>query len=146
MNRTTITIFLLFYFYIHGISQIKYTDTDFISPVDIPIKLSGTFGESRRGLLERGISVKNDPFDPRSSILAGSWYLDRMYTLTEGGPDRGSPASWRKALEFYYAGPGNGKKPEPLVIVYSGGTRRVIDKSAYSEKVLEWANLLRKYG
>ncbi|WP_155325467.1 transglycosylase SLT domain-containing protein [Desulfosarcina ovata] len=113
--------------------------------------ISGTFLAARQGLMAQGIHVENDPFNPRSSIFTGSWYLDKMYrqAAVDKRKDIGERhyiASWRYPLEYYYAGPAYGKKKDDLVIVYAGGREMVINKSAYSKKVLNWARLIRRAG
>ncbi|MCG8617590.1 MAG: transglycosylase SLT domain-containing protein [Desulfobacterales bacterium] len=110
--------------------------------------IDATFAMARSGLKEMGITIKNDPFDPEASILAGTWYLNRMFERAvrdgrvKGGSDRSSVASWRYPLEYYYAGPGHGAKPENKIMVFSRGQRRIIDKRAYSEKIQTWAQIL----
>lgn len=110
--------------------------------------IDATFSLARRRLVERGIHITNDPFDPQASIMAGCWYLDRMFCQAQRdgvlSEKRSSLAAWRRALEYYYAGPGNGRKAEKVVVVYAGGRRVSIDKPAYSRKVLHWAQILTK--
>jgi len=113
--------------------------------------IDGTFRDAREALHTRGMVIEDNPFDPRSSIMAGTWYLDRMYT--QAAVDRKQPdlnrldiASWRYPVEYYYAGPGNGRKERELVIIYAGGKQIVIDKPAYSRKVLQWAEIMSKPG
>jgi soluble lytic murein transglycosylase-like protein len=113
--------------------------------------IAGTFREARESLISQGIFIENDPFDPRASITAGAWYLDRMYAQAasdKNHPDRNrrNIASWRHAVEYYYAGPGNGRKKIKRLVVYAGGKRIVIDKPAYSEKVLQWAEIMNRSG
>lgn len=113
--------------------------------------IAGTFRDAREGLLSQGIIITDDPFDPHASIMAGSWYLDQMYLQAaldrpRRGMDRRDIASWRHAVEYYYAGPGNGRKDEKRVIMYAGGRRIVIDKPAYSRKVLQWAEIMNPSG
>jgi soluble lytic murein transglycosylase-like protein len=113
--------------------------------------IDGTFRLARNHLHKDGISIGDSPFDPRASVLAGAWYLDRMYRKARadgksGVGRRSDMASWRYPLEYYYAGPGNGKKRAPVVILYAGGRRVSVDKPAYSRKVLGWAGILRRYG
>jgi len=98
-----------------------------------------------------GMVIEDNPFDPRASIMAGTWYLSRMYD--QASKDRGRTvgrrqdmASWRYPLEYYYAGPGNGRKKKNLVMVYAGGRRITIDKPAYSRKVLRWAKIMDESG
>jgi len=111
--------------------------------------IKSTFKMARKGLSDKGIQILNDPFDPEASIMAGSWYLDRMYqkTVTDKKimvSKRRDISSWRYALEYYYAGPSNGAKVENKIFVFSNGTKRVIDKRAYSKKIQNWANILEQ--
>lgn len=110
--------------------------------------IDSTFRMARQNLAKRGIRIRKDPFDPRSSILAGCWYLDSMYRQvgrdTGDYASRQSIGSWRLPVEYYYAGPGNGRKKADVVIFYAGGRRVRIDKPAYSRKVMRWANIIAK--
>ena len=109
--------------------------------------IDSTFKEARESLKSQGIDIKDDPFDPRSSIYAGCWYLDRMYRTANENPfsfNRRELSSWEKPLECYYAGPGNGIKDEEWVFVYRDGKRVKINKSVYSQKVLRYARILKK--
>jgi len=110
--------------------------------------IAATFAAARRDLLGQGIVIPDDPCDPYASIMAGSWYLDRMFVqaAADGKPgvdDRRRIAAWRYPLEYYYAGPGHGRKPASRVLIYAGGKKVMIDKRSYSRKVLTWA---RKIG
>ncbi len=110
--------------------------------------ISGTYSDARSALAKQGIRIDVSPFDPRSSIFAGTWYLSRMYKMAKSNrPEdltgRADIDGWKYPLEYYYAGPGNGAKREPVVIIYSGGKKVVVDKPAYSNKVLKWARILR---
>ena len=108
--------------------------------------IDATFAEAQAELLEEGIIIENDPFDPRASIMAGTWYLDKMFkqVVCDRGPvlDRSSLASWRLPTEYYYAGPGHGRKRAPVVMIYAGGKSIRVDKSGYSNKVLKWARIM----
>jgi len=113
--------------------------------------IAGTFRDAREDLLSQGIHIEDDPFDPQASIIAGAWYLDRMYRQAamdrkRPGLNRQDIASWRYPVEYYYAGPGHGRKKKKRVIIYAGGKRVVIDKPAYSRKVLQWAKIMGKTG
>ena len=109
--------------------------------------IDSTFREAYNALDSTGLKIKYNPFHPYSSIMAGSWYLDRMFEKAlndkkQGVRERQNISSWRFPLEYYYAGPGNGVKEENVVIIYSGGKRVVVDKGAYSSKVMRWARIL----
>ena len=113
--------------------------------------ISGTFRDAREDLLFQGIVIEDDPCDPRASIMAGSWYLDRMYVQAsvdrkQPDSDRRDMASWQVPVEYYYAGPGNGRKEKKRLIIYTGGRRILIDKPAYSRKVLQWAKIMSRSG
>ena len=113
--------------------------------------ISGTFQDARENLMAQGVFIEDDPFDGRASIMAGAWYLDRMYQRAAKDrkpphPDRRHIASWKHAVEYYYAGPGHGRKKKQRVVVYAGGRRIVIDKPAYSRKVLQWAKIMNPSG
>ncbi|MBN2705713.1 MAG: transglycosylase SLT domain-containing protein [Deltaproteobacteria bacterium] len=109
--------------------------------------IKATFADAHRALSNRGLVLVNDPLDPHASIMAGSWYLGEMFNEAErdGKPEVGPRTellSWRYALEYYYAGPAHGRKPYPRVLIYRNGKSLLIDKKAYSDKVLEWAATL----
>jgi len=109
--------------------------------------ITGTFRDARNGLLSQGVFINDNPFDPYASIMAGSWYLDRMFEAAfddgkHGLFSRQDLFSWRYPAEYYYAGPKNGRKGQNVVIMYAGGRRVVIDKASYSRKVLRWARIM----
>lgn len=109
--------------------------------------IDSTFLMARKGLEKDGIYISDDPFDPESSIMAGAWYLDRMYEkcILDGkivSQKRNNIFSWRYPLEYYYAGPVHGVKDKNKIYVFSNGKRRMIDKRAYSKKIQKWAQIL----
>ena len=110
--------------------------------------ISATFNDARSALQKQGIPITESPFDPQSSIMAGTWYLSHMFQLakTDWPKDlinRGDIDSWKYPLQYYYAGPGHGAKRAQVVIIYSNGKKIMVDKPAYSNKVLKWAKILR---
>ena len=111
--------------------------------------IKSTFKEARLSLESCGIDIEADPYNPYSSIMAGSWYLNRMFEKAQADGkksvgERQEINSWRYPLEYYYAGPGNGVKEANIIIIYSGGKRVVVDKQAYSKKVIRWAKIMKK--
>lgn len=109
--------------------------------------INATFELSRNALEKMGVSIKDNPYDPRSSILAGAYYLDKMYAqcLTDGKllkNNRSDIGTWRFPLEYYYAGPKNGLKEKNKIYVFSNGEKRMIDKRSYSQKIQKWAEIL----
>ena len=59
---------------------------------------------------------------------------------------REEPESWRRALEYYYAGPGWGRDPRPIIHVYRNGQRTRIHKAKYSDGVLAYVRGLGASG
>ena len=110
--------------------------------------IDATFNSARKKLATQGITIKNNPYDPHASIMAGTWYLDQMFRQVErdrgASLDRNSLNSWRLPAEYYYAGPGHGRRRSPVVIIYSGGRKLRVDKADYSHKVLQWARMVDK--
>ncbi|MBN2705029.1 MAG: hypothetical protein JXR89_01150, partial [Deltaproteobacteria bacterium] len=103
-----------------------------------------TFASARQALAADKIYIKNDPCDPQASIMAGTWYLSRMFdqAVADGYADRRQRQqleAWQRPLEYYYAGPGNGRKAGRLVRIRRSGHDFIIDKQAYAEKVLKEA-------
>lgn len=109
--------------------------------------IDSTFKAARKDLRAKGIYTAATPYDAHASIMAGSWYLDRMFRRAvadkkPGVEKRNDIDSWRLPLEYYYAGPRNGRKTKNIVVMYAGGKRVVIDKPAYSNKVIKWARIM----
>ena len=109
--------------------------------------IKATFAEGHRALTAKGIICADDPFDPQASILVGCWYLRRMFDRAQadgkpGVDNRSAISSWHYPLQYYYSGPGHGRKKAPIILIYSGGERILIDKPAYSQKVMVWAESL----
>jgi soluble lytic murein transglycosylase-like protein len=110
--------------------------------------IRGTFRSARRALSEQGIYINNDPFNPRSSIYAGSWYLryvfDKMISDNPGLMlSRLDVENWKRPVKYYYAGPGDGAKKDDIIIKYIDGKKLIIDKQAYCDKVMRYARLLK---
>ena len=103
--------------------------------------IDATFALAKKTLAKKDIRIAN-PLVARDSILAGAWYLSYCYDLSvrdhgaSGG--REDPESWRRALEYYYAGPGWGRDPRPIIHVYRNGQRTRIHKAKYSDGVLAY--------
>ena len=107
--------------------------------------IDATFALAREALAGDGLHIK-DPLTPRDSILAGAWYLAYCFDLAARDhgitADRKNPRTWRRALEYYYAGPGWGRDPRPIIHVYRKGKRTRIHKGRYSDGVLAYVEAL----
>lgn len=106
--------------------------------------IDATFTLARDALATDDLQIRN-PLTGRDSIFAGTWYLAYCFDLAardypEG--DRKNPQSWRRALEYYYAGPGWGRDPRPIIHVYRNGKRTRIHKARYSDGVLGYVAAL----
>jgi len=109
--------------------------------------IDSTFLMAKRGLKKEGVYISDNPFEPESSIMAGTWYLNRMYEkcIRDGkiiSGNRKTISTWRYPLEYYYAGSVHGAKDMNKIYVFSNGKRRMIDKRAYSKKIQKWAQIL----
>ncbi len=72
--------------------------------------IDSTFNMAYKSLEARGIRIVRDPLNPRASIMAGTWYLDRMYDRAvmdlKADPDkRQTINAWKTALDYYHTGP-----------------------------------------
>ena len=103
--------------------------------------IDATFALAKKTLAKRGVRIAN-PLVARDSILAGAWYLSYCYDLAirdhRAKGKRNDPDAWRRALEYYYAGPGWGRDPRPIIHVYRNGERTRIHKAKYSDGVLAY--------
>ncbi len=105
--------------------------------------IDSTFGMARKELLKKEIIIADNPYNPRASIYAGAWYLSTMFdqAVRDGrvhSTEKAKLKFWRIPVEYYYAGPGHGRKKQSVVLIYAGGKRVVVDKAAYSRKVMGW--------
>ena len=107
--------------------------------------IDDTFAFCKQNLLNLGVEIDN-PYDPEDSIMAGTWYLSFVFELARQDfptyNDRKDPKQWKKALEYYYAGPVWGKNPKPIFNVYVNGGKLTINKGLYSKSVLEYSEIL----
>jgi len=110
--------------------------------------IDSTFLQAKNGLFNKGIIIKNDPFNPRSSIYAGSWYLNKMFKIASKNNnkilDRNHINDWKYALQYYYAGPEKGKIKKNIVFFYQKGKIIYVNKKNYSDKVIKWAKIIQK--
>lgn len=108
--------------------------------------IDATFQFARAGLSKQGIFVKNNPYDPEASIMAGSWYLNHMFRQMASDNNRSYDRSdllvWKRVAEYYYAGPKYGRKASGRVVASIGGKRVLIDKAKYAQKVMRWMRII----
>lgn len=71
------TLILLVFFCFPTIAQ-KYSDTEFVSPLDIPMKLSGTFGELRSNHFHSGIDIKTGEREGLNVYSIEKGYISRI--------------------------------------------------------------------
>ena len=110
--------------------------------------IRSTFKEARYSLKDQGIEIEDNPFNPRSSIYAGTWYLNHVFKKTrEDNPRKWlshlNIEDWSLPAKYYYAGPTDGSKREDIIIKYIDGKKLVVDKQTYCNKVMRYARLLR---
>jgi len=87
-------------------------------------------GELKR---DTGMTI-GDRTDPRSSLMAGGWYLNHLFQFAERrNPHRrlrrDRIGDWNLALQYYYAGEGCGPKPNCHP-----------EKRPYAARIIAWAS------
>ena len=84
--KSTLLIQLVLFFLVTGFgySQSKYPDDAFISPLDISLKLSGTFGELRSNHFHSGIDIKTNEQTGLNVYAVADGYVSRI-KIQSGG-------------------------------------------------------------
>lgn len=113
--------------------------------------IRGTFSTARTALQEQGTVIADDPFNPRASIYAGTWYLSHVFdrAATDNGDAalvRGRISDWSLPAKYYYAGPSWGARKSDIIITYVDGRKIVVDKKTYCDKVMRYAGILHSGG
>ena len=75
---------LLLFASINAFSQVNYPQNDFISPLDIPLSLSGTFGELRSNHFHSGIDFRTQQKEGFNVIAVADGYVSRIKISTFG--------------------------------------------------------------
>ncbi|WP_290677580.1 peptidoglycan DD-metalloendopeptidase family protein [Kordia sp.] len=70
--------YIFLFFFSLGFSQNKIINTDFRSPLDIPIILSGTFGELRSNHFHSGIDIKTKQKEGFEVFAIGDGHISRI--------------------------------------------------------------------
>ncbi|MDG2165097.1 MAG: M23 family peptidase, partial [Flavobacteriales bacterium] len=68
-------------------SQVPYSETNFIAPLNIPLVLAGTFGELRSNHFHSGIDIKTKGKEGFPVIAIENGYVSRV-KVTPGGYGR----------------------------------------------------------
>jgi len=107
--------------------------------------IDSTYAMAKKRLKQDyGISISN-PYDPRSSVFAGTWYLRHVYDwAAERNPilvgGRADIENWKKALMNYYLGPGHERYLEGKYVVYPNGHAEPISNAdRYVSKIMRFA-------
>ncbi len=77
INRNILS-FLLLLFFVNGFTQDKYPQNYFRSPLDIPLILSGTFGELRGNHFHSGIDIKTQGVEGQKVYAVADGYVSRI--------------------------------------------------------------------
>jgi len=88
MKKLYSFLFLMF-FSVVVFSQKKYPKNDFIAPMDIPLHISGTFGELRENHFHSGIDFKTQKKEGQNVLAVADGYVSRIKV---------SPFGYGKAL------------------------------------------------
>jgi hypothetical protein len=78
------SIIFLFTFLVQLSAQEKYPQNYFISPLDIPLHLSGTFGELRTDHFHSGIDIRTGEIEGLKVYAAAAGYISRI-KVSSGG-------------------------------------------------------------
>ncbi len=83
MERITIPTLILFFttLWVHGQ---PYPKDDFIAPLDVPLKLSGTFGELRSDHFHAGIDLKTGEMEGLKTYAIADGYVSRIKVQAGG--------------------------------------------------------------
>ncbi|MCC5917308.1 MAG: M23 family metallopeptidase [Cryomorphaceae bacterium] len=84
MKFKTIFIYILLTFSLSVLGQQNYPKNYFQSPLDIPLFLSGTFGELRSNHFHAGIDIKTQASEGKRVLAAADGYVSRINVSTRG--------------------------------------------------------------
>ncbi len=84
MLRTKITILTVITCWLGVYAQSDYLKVDFIPPLDIPMKLSGTFGELRSNHFHSGIDIKTGEMEGLNVYSIADGYISRIKVQAGG--------------------------------------------------------------
>ena len=117
--------------------------------------VSKTFREIKSDLKNKTINrrriiISSDRTDPRTSIIAGTYYLSKQFDHsvkdTNKRLSRTRLDDWCRALKYYYRGRENvNGKNYIKKYIYTDGSKS-IDPKEYCNRVLRYTEVLRRYG
>lgn len=82
MNK--LLLFLFTFIFIGIKAQENYPKNDFISPLDIPLYLSGTYGEPRNTHFHGGLDLKTEGVEGKNIYAIGDGYISRIHVSANG--------------------------------------------------------------
>ncbi|MEQ6123890.1 M23 family metallopeptidase [Pseudotenacibaculum sp. MALMAid0570] len=133
MKRYFLLLFLLSNF--SGFSQKKYPTDYFRSPLDIPIILSGTFGELRNNHFHAGMDIKTK----RRNGL-------KVYATADGYVSRIKVALWGYGKVIYVTHPNGYTTVYAHLSKFGDGIQEYVKNVQYKKKSYETGNIFPKEG
>ncbi|MBJ2175471.1 M23 family metallopeptidase [Aureibaculum sp. A20] len=135
--RKTILVTLLFLVFFQGFSQANYPKDYFIKPLEVPLILSGTFGELRTNHFHGGLDIKTQQREGLNVVAAADGYVSRI-----------NVAHWGYGKALYITHPngyttvyGHLKKFAPEVEAYV--KKQQYKKQRYTLELFPQANALK---
>ena len=135
--RKTILVTLLFLVFFQGFSQANYPKDYFIKPLEVPLILSGTFGELRTNHFHGGLDIKTQQREGLNVVAAADGYVSRI-----------NVAHWGYGKALYVTHPngyttvyGHLKKFAPEIEAYV--KEQQYKKQRYTLEIFPQANALK---
>jgi murein DD-endopeptidase MepM/ murein hydrolase activator NlpD len=126
-------LIVLFYTSIFG--QKKYPTNDFGNPLDIPIILSGTFGELRSNHFHAGIDIKTQRKEGLKIRTVGDGYVSRIKV-----------ALWGYGKVIYITHPNGYTSVYAHLSKFGDGIEAYVKKKQYEKESYETGNIFPKKG
>lgn len=110
--------------------------------------IDGTYVFAKENLQSKNIHLDGGPYNPKSSILAGSWYLSFCFSeVFKKHPElktlkKGVISHWNHALLYYFFGPSHEKNMDEKFVYYSNGKVSRFKGKAYADKILSYARII----
>jgi len=126
-------LLLFFLFSLKSFGQKKYPTDYFRSPLDIPIVLSGTFGELRNDHFHAGLDIKTQK---RNGL--------KVYATADGYVSRIKVALWGYGKVIYITHPNGYTSVYAHLSKFGDGIQEFIKKIQYNKKSYETGNIFPK--